>query len=764
MQSWVLQPIINPIIVAIVAATILFLVLFVGPRFSKLTNKRKWTLTWLRLVVALMAMLAMLRPGCVQKIEKNQSAVLLFLMDVSRSMELPHHSDDSTRWGALVDAIEENQSRFDKLRENKIEVRFFTFDNQVIPLDLENNVLPLPDKPEGSETDIGSAVYATSHDVRDERLVGVVLASDGVQNALYPDIELTDAAETLSDMEVPLYAMTFGLPGNTGQLADIAITNLPEQHRVSVKNTLSVKANLIARGYTNQRIEVQLIIVDSNGKETLQPSVFYTPTKPYEEIPVDLKYSPPEPGRFRLKVRAVPPPGEVAIRNNELPSFLTVDEHGMAVLYLEGNIGFESKFLRNTIADAAQGIDLVEFTIFETTRHQWPFVQLEREFANPKYDIFIIGDLDSGALFNRRGEQTKALEALATAVANGKGLLMLGGYHSFGPGRYQNTPLANFIPIVMDNNEGQDFDAKIRKELHIDRPIKVKPTKDHYLTQISSDGDSLATWKKLPKLAGANFFVDVKDSAEVLLESEQGGNPILVAGHVGGRQLAFAGDTSWRWYRRGFKDEYKRFWRQVLFWLTFRDGKSDDSVRIFLPQRRFAPKAKVTFTVDARTMTGEVIEGAEFDCVLTKPSGEEVPVVINRASSKNETTLEKSMVDEPGLYTIKVTGTRDGTLIGKSEEEFIVFDRDKEKATPAANPEQMARLASQTQEFGGKAILPKDLSTLLDDIIENPPETRIEIPTKWRLGETWWDGAAFLSVFVLLLAIEWGLRKHWGLV
>ena len=103
-----------------------------------------------------------------------------------------------------------------------------------------------------------------------------------------------------------------------------------------------------------------------------------------------------------------------------------------------------------------------------------------------------------------------------------------------------------------------------------------------------------------------SFFVGVKDSAEILLESEAGGNPILVAGHVGGRVLAFAGDTSWRWYRYDFQDEYNRFWRQVIFWLTFRDGKSDDSVRIYLPQRRYQPKTKVSFTVESRSSTGAI--------------------------------------------------------------------------------------------------------------------------------------------------------------
>ena len=41
---------------------------------------------------------------------------------------------------------------------------------------------------------------------------------------------------------------------------------------------------------------------------------------------------------------------------------------------------------------------------------------------------------------------------------------------------------------------------------------------------------------------------------------------------------------------------------------------------------------------------------------------------------------------------------------------------------------------------------------------------KIEVPLKWRLGETAADAAGFLLAFVMLLAAEWMLRKKWGLV
>ena len=229
--------------------------LLIGPSFIELNRSRRITLTGLRLGVILLVFLAMLRPGCVEKIEKNQAAILLFLLDSSRSMELPHVADDSSRWKAMVEMVRENESRIAKLAENKIETKFYTFDNRQQLLNVEGGVVNLPDKPEGAETDIGSALYRTSIDARDQRLLAVVMATDGNQNALEPEIEISQAAEALEDMEVPLLAVQLGLAGDSGQLADVAITNFPEQLVVNKKNDLIAKATMVTRGVREPECE-----------------------------------------------------------------------------------------------------------------------------------------------------------------------------------------------------------------------------------------------------------------------------------------------------------------------------------------------------------------------------------------------------------------------------------------------------------------------------------------------------------------------------
>jgi len=763
LDSLTFQPVLSPVALSILFGAAL-LMLLIGPSFANLNSSRRWRLALIRLAVIGMALLAMLRPGCIEKIEKSQSAVLLFLVDSTRSMQLPHVADDSTRWETALKMVSSNKSRFKKLAQNKIDVRVFTFDNQIKAVEIEDGVIKLPEQAEGSETDIGTAIFETAMNVRDERLLSVHVVSDGVQNVLAPEVELPQAAEALADMEVPLVAIQLGSAADSGQLADVAITSFAEQMVVNKKNDLNARATVVSRGFANRDITLDLIVTDSSGTETVVATEVYRPANNYEESFVDLKYRPNEPGEFRIKVRSRPFPEERALRNNELDGFLTVRDQGMRVLFLNGSLGTEQKFLR----DALSVLDFVKmdfqpiYTYKATREKDWPIKSFESDFADPKkYDVFILCNVDSRALHDP--SHTASLTALAEAVRSGKGLLMLGGPHSFGGGLWHKTPLAEVLPVKMKPTERQEFDKDVRKDLHINSPFKVTLTRDSFLTKISDTGNRKA-WADLPPLLGANR-ISVKDTAEVFLQSDDDAKrPILATASVGGRVVAFAGDSSWRWKRYKFDKQYDQFWRQVILWLAFWDSKNNESISIDLPKRRFSQKALVNFDVTVNSIAGEAVEGVEFEAALVKPDGQSNVITINKAGQRYQSQLDPESLAQAGLYRIEVAATRNGSSIGTSQREFVVMDRDKEKSNPVANSEQMKQLANQTSQFGGKAITPEQLSEVLDDYIENPPMTKIEIPLKWKLGDTFPSAALFLCAFVALLGTEWLLRKNWGLV
>ena len=229
-------------------------------------------------------------------------------------MELPHLKDDSTRWDTIVTTMRENEGRFRELAEKKIDVRFFGFDNEVVQLEFDGNQLKLPKKPEGGETDLASPLFNSTRETRGERLIGVVLMSDGVPTVLNPPVEISQAVTPLVNMETPLISIPLGSPADSGQSRDVAITNFAEQHVVNVKNKLSAEATLVTRGYKGQDIRVELVIIDSRGRETVvSPPAIVTPRRAIEEQSVPIEYKPTEPGEYRMKIRAVPMPDELSL-------------------------------------------------------------------------------------------------------------------------------------------------------------------------------------------------------------------------------------------------------------------------------------------------------------------------------------------------------------------------------------------------------------------------------------------------------------------
>ena len=580
------------------------------------------TLNLLRTGVILLALLALLRPGCVRVDEKLQSGVMLFLLDTSRSMQLPHLEDDSTRWGAVIETMQANADRFEQLADKQVEVRFFGFDNQMVSLESEGQIV-LPQTPEGGETDIAFPLFESSRQTRGERLIGVVMMSDGVITVLNPPVEISQAVTPLVNMEAPLFTIPFGSEGDNGQSRDVSVTNFAEQHVVNVKNRLSAEATIVARGYENQAIKVELIVVDSKGNEELAgPPEIVTPRRALEEISVRMIYKPTKAGEYRLKMRAVPMPGEIALRNNELDAFLTVNDKGLSVALIDGGMGWEQSFLRRSLA-TAEFLDLQFIPLYPSEYKDGPREELLDLFDDETIDVFILSNVDARLLDDLKNPL--ALEALRdNVIERRKGFLMLGGYHSFGPGLFHETPLAEILPVIMKGTERQEFNADIRADLHISDPLKMKPTANHFLTRLDDDS---ARWRELPPLLGANRFAGVKENALILLESDDpAAHPLMVASVNGGRSLAFAGDSLWRWnmqgqedYGRTFKPEYDKFWRQIILWLAGWDNRDDESISLEFPQRRFQPKGRVRFGVSAQSINGHALAGVVYKATLVQP-------------------------------------------------------------------------------------------------------------------------------------------------
>jgi hypothetical protein len=407
------------------------------------------------------------------------------------------------------------------------------------------------------------------------------------------------------------------------------------------------------------------------------------------------------------------------------------------------------KYLRRSL-DSSPDIQ-VEFHRIDAQKPETKPADLAQWFQPGKFNVYIVGDLDSSAF------TTEEMAALAEAVNRGAGLIMLGGVQSFGPGGYAATPLADVLPVELNRLERQRPGDPLRQDVHLTGPLKLEPAAAggaDFVVRLSPE-DNRAAWQQLPPLDGANKFGELKPAAHVLLKTPND-QPMLVAQESGnGRVLAFAGDTTWHWVMEGHGDWHKRFWRQVVLWLARKDESQSGDVWVKLAQRRFQPGGRVEFTAGARSPEGEPVENAQLQAEILLPDESRRPVSLSRQGDHWVGSFFETQ--SAGDYTVMVTARQGGELLGEAKARFLVDEQDLELDNAVAERGVLDSLAAMT---GGKSLAPEQLPGLLEDLKKVPEELQIETQTKQPL----WDQWPLFLLLVVLLGLEWFLRKRWGLV
>lgn len=754
---WSLQPVFGSHLLALVVVAALFALLLMGPSYRQISPGKRWTLAALRAVALLFVAVALLRPTWQSATRKPLTATILILFDESRSMGIAGASGEQSRWQEQLAALQAAAAELEKLSK-QFNVRVFRFARQAAPVEMaEDGRIATPEEPTGDETDIGSSLDDAFSAVRGQRLAAAILLSDGAQRASRPRFDTGRAVGQLADANVPLHTVAFGLARDRSQARDVAVTNLDDHYEVAVKNELVVTGAVTISGYANQTIPLELIITDEAGRAEIVDSKVLTPLEEGQTLPFEMSYTPDRPGQYKLTVKAATQPGELVTKNNELTAFLAVRSGGLRVLYIEGELRMEQKFLRRAI-DASANIDLDFVYLDRRNRNHWP-VDLAEKISDEQYDVIILGDVDSQALAS---DATQAnLDALAEAVAGGKGLLTLGGYHAYGPGGYSRTPLAKVLPVQMDNIR-QEFDRPILDSLHREGPLKMLPTSADELMRLADPRDNEDVWRSLRPLTGANAWPGRKPRSRVLAQSEDGA-PLLVSGEYGGgRVLAFAGDSTWQWALQSDEGRrlHRRFWRQVIYWLARKVEEQDVWIRI--DQRRLAPGGEMTFATGVTTPEGDPATDAELSAAVILPGGERRPITLLPEGDRQSSRFTETSAT--GDYTVEVRAQREDVEIGVARSKFLVYDIDLELTDPAAQPEHLAQLSRMTAEAGGRRWAAENLPALLRRIRQQPPKMEVEVQQRWQLGDTGADAWLFLIAFVAILSGEWFLRKRWGLV
>ena len=717
----------------------------------------------IRVLALLLVFLALAGASCVRRDEMRVPSLVLVGIDVTQSMKVADESGRVARWEELLNVLRDCKPVLDKLRdEHNVKVLFFRFGDEVAEFDPDN-----PGDADGKRTDTAQLLSTLYEKYRGERyLRACLILSDGANNvASEPSAE--KLAAQYRNLPCPIYTFAFGNKATTSQDRDIVVTSITtDPSVVAVKGKMTVRATVDALGFVGRAVRVRVFL---NDKEVAGETETLRLRKDNQvQVVVD---APAEPGEYKVTLKVHDPdtlkelPGELSAANNQMDTFATVTREGLSVLLVERQERFpEPQMMLSALAaDKRMRVDVAWLRgPSKLDENQKGLFQFDEQ----PYDVIILGDVTAARL---READPQALEKIHDRVVNKRtGLLMLGGPHSFGNGDWAGTELAKLLPVELNVKGRNDSDVKL---------WATAEGLKYVLRLADNPEDSKDLWEKVQKealLNGVTRLGKPLGNARVFAETSAGGEPVLVGSDFGtGRTMAFGADTTYLWVRpkTGGRAAHARFWRQVVLWLA-RQEDTDDNLRLRPDTRRLPLGSQLNFGVELRGKQGEEIKDPRYGVKVVDPKGGETAVEVVRGLPGSRSASESRGTFKPrlaGEYRIQATGSgkdHAGKAVdGRTEARFIVYQDDVETSEKAANPDFLKDLAAAG---GGQDYRPRELRRFLEQLpakpLPNPPPKPSKFPD-WRTtrGRSPFL-LAFLLLFVQLLALEWFLRRRWGMV
>jgi uncharacterized membrane protein len=710
---------------------------------------RKFSLFGLLAIrVALIALLAicLLRPVLVVKAAVPQQNFLAVLIDDSRSMQIADadESEGQTRGEYARQQFGDRTSGLLKPLSEKFVIRTFRFSSSAARLASPNELTF-----GGVETKLGAALDGARQELAGLPLAGMVLVTDGADTT---DAALADAVLSLKAAALPVFTVGVGRDRLT---RDIQIDRVSTPRQALKGTSLLIDVLVKQTGYAGESVALD---VEDAGRIVGTQQVDLPADG--EPASVRVRVMAADAGPRVLKFKISSQRDEVISQNNVRESLIEVIDRPERILYFEGQPRFEMKFIRQAIRDD-KNLQLV--TLLRTAESKFLRLgvddpeHLAGGFPKTREELFgyrglVLGSIEASAF---TADQLRMIGEFVEK--RGGGLLVLGGSGSFSQGGYAGTPVADVLPVVLEQV------ARAANVTPPSIPLVVRPTRAgeaHAVTQISAtEKASAGRWPELPALTTVNPVRAIKPGATVLLSGADGArrdHVVLASQRYGrGKAIAHAVQDSWLWQmhaKMSVADQtHENYWRQLLRWLV--DGVPD-TVDVHTVADRVQPGEPVTLVADVVDRAFVELNDARVVAKVRRPNGTVDTVAMQWTGEQNGEYRATFAAAEEGLYTAEVEAVRGTTTVGKSATQVRVVPSDAEYFDASMQPGRLQRIADDT---GGRFYTGGKVTGLADDLqYTGRGVTTIEERELWHMP----------IVLIALLGLmfgEWVLRRRVGL-
>jgi hypothetical protein len=769
-----------------------------------------WLLTALRTAAILGLLILYLDPHWRLERDITHNSRVLMLVDTSLSMGMSDNESGpaaasktagASRLHSVADTFAETDL-FDRLR-NTHDVSVFQFNDDL----LADRSLTLPKKnigsshsgeesetkagedpqkdgnessnkpvdwptflaPGGTETRLGQALRQLLHNERGAQLSGVVLMSDGGQNAgIAPDA----AAALAQEMKLPIF--TVGL-GSDKRPKNVRVSDLALPARAYPGDKYAVTGYLQAQNMPGQTVTVELLSrpADSSGKEegtgTVLESRPVTLGDNRDVLPVKFELTPTEIGRNTLCFRVQPPPGDGNSDDNFREAEIEIVDRKNRVLLFAGGPTRDYHFLRTMLyRDRSTSLDVLLQTAQPGVSQEGKILDAfpaTRE-AMFDYDCVVAFDPDWQAL---DPIQVKLLE---TWVAEqGGGLIVVGGPVNAGKpvsGWTQEAamqPIRNLYPVEFPRR----YSSLDNLSSSSDEPLPLDFTREGLEADFLGLSDTISAsrqaWASFPGVYSFLPVRGVKPGATVFARlggsqpAESGDRPPYFAGQFYGSGSVFYLGSGEMWRLRAIDEKYfSQFYTKLIRHVS--QGRLLRGSRrgvLLIGQDRYLLGNSVEIRAQLTNARLEPLGAASVPMQVVAPDGESRTISLRPDPSRQGTFVGQFAAMKEGSYRLELP-------VPDSENERLsrrvqVKVPELERENPQRNDDLLRGLAKGTggryyfgmsSIFGGDHPLVGELKDRTTTVVEpESPDPKSE--------ERWlkWMMLALCG----LLCLEWLIRR-----
>ena len=612
--------------------------------------------------------------------------------------------------------------------------------------------------PGGAETRLGEAVSEVVAGGAAGTLAGVIVLSDGGQNA---GLDPRSAASAAARAGVAVHAIGVGsdvLPAN------VRVADLVAPARVFPGDRFAVSAFLQPQGFAGERVRVELVerpATDTGGDEStvrVIDDVEAVLGGDGDLVPVRFDVAGlPTPGRRLLAVRVVPPAADRSPADDTQGVDVEVVDRVTQVLLMAGGPGREYQFMRNVLErDKSFAVDVLLGTAAagisqDARRILDAFPAADESLGG--YDAVVAIDYDWRLL------EPAAQARLERWVAGESGGLVLvagGVFMDAWLGDPRTAAIRGLYPLEL-RRRGEAAGAGGGNE-----PRRLALTRDgseaEFLRLAGTAAASVAVWEEFPGVYSCYPAVGVKPGATVYARlaprpGEEG--PAYLAGQFYGSGSVIAVGSGEFWRLRSLGDEaYERLVAQLVRHVAQgRLMRGSRRGRLIVEQDRVA----VGGTVRIRVVTPGPRQRPE--CRAVAPDGSHVVVPLVDEPARPGTLAGGFVATREGGWLVEVEPVAAGEE--RLSRRIQVQLPDRELAHPRLDRGVLSQLATATggsvrclADGGFTRASAEAIAAALPDRSRREYESgAADVAFKRRLN------AVLLAIGTGCLCLEWIVRR-----